>query len=274
MLVVSAYALDFCYTYVYRNSATQNKAQYICSLKSQKFDYIFIGSSRVENSVISAEIEKKTNKKTINLGVQGATIKDLVFITKLLKDLNVDYEKVFFQLDYKINDVDEYSKKFQTELFPFLGTNELIDEHVFNNYENKFELKYMPFYKYNIAAQNLGLRNIILTVFDFKRKVDKTKGYNPLEGSEKKIKELLPRYNSENKYLADLIKTKNASFFSCPLFSSIKTNSYFEDLKTTIPTFYDFTNSIKKEVFFKDSYHLNDKGAVVFTNILIEKLKL
>lgn len=274
ILFISAYALDFGFTYVYRNSPPQNKAQYIASLKNQEFDYVFIGSSRVENSVIPEIIEQKTNKKTINLGVQGATTKDLVFIINLLKNLNVDYNKVFFQLDYKINDVNEFSKKFQTELFPFLGTNEMIDSYVFDNCKDKNAIKYMPFYKYNVAFHNLGLRNVILTVFNFKRKIDENNGYVPLFGSGKMNTELLPKFTAKNQYLSELIKTKKASFFSCPLFLSISKNNYFDDLKTTIPTFNDFSSSVVKEEFFKDSYHLNHNGAIVFTNILIEKLKL
>lgn len=274
VLMVCAYALDFGFTYVYKNTSSQNKAQYINSLKNQKFDYVFIGSSRVENSVIPEIIEQKTNKKTINLGVQGATTKDLVFITSLLKNLNVSYDKVFFQLDYKINDVNEYSKKFQTELFPFLGTNKIIDSYVFNNCKDKNAIKYMPFYKYNVAFHNLGLRNIVLTIFDFKRKIDVNKGYAPLYGSGKMNTELLPKFTAKNHHLNKLITTKNAIFFSCPLYSSINKNHYFDDLKKTIPTLNDFSNNIKEKEFFKDSYHLNNIGAVTFTNILIEKLKL
>ena len=274
VLILCAYTLDFCFTYVYKNTSPQNKAQYINSLKNQKFDYIFIGSSRVENSVIAEEIEKQTNKKTINLGVQGATTKDLVFVTNLLKNLNVDYNKVFFQLDYKINDRNEFSKKFQTELFPFLGTNEIIDSYVFNNCKDKTAIKYMPFYKYNVASHNLGLRNIILTVFNFKLKINENNGYIPLYGSGKMNTELLPKFNAKNQYLDKLITTKNAVFFSCPLYSSININNYFYDLKRTLPALNDFSNSIKKKEFFKDSYHLNNNGSVAFTNILIEKLKL
>ncbi|SEP54917.1 hypothetical protein [Flavobacterium urocaniciphilum] len=274
MFTICAYALDFGFTYVYRNSSPQNKVQYISSLKNQKLDYIFIGSSRVENSVIPEIIEEKTKKRTINLGVQGATIKDLVFITKLLNDLNISYKKVFFQLDYKINDVDQYSKKFQTELYPFIGINELIDNYVFDNNLNKFELKYLPFYKYNIASQNLGFRNIMLTVLKIKKTVHKSQGYMPLNGSEKMTFEILPKYNSNNKYLTELLKTKKASFFSCPLFSTISKNNYFDDLKNTITDFKDLSSSVVKKELFKDSYHLNNDGAIVFTNILIDKLKL
>jgi hypothetical protein len=274
VFILCAYTLDFCFTYIYNITSPQNKAQYIISLKNKKFDYIFIGSSRVENSVIALEIEKKTNKKTINLGVQGATIKDLVFITNLLTELNVKYEKLFFQLDYKINDINEFSKKFQTELFPFLGTNKIIDSYVLNSRKDKIAIKYMPFYKYNLASHNLGFRNIFLTVFNFKREINKNNGYVPLYGSGEMKTELLPKFNSKNQYFNKLITTKKAVFFSCPLFSTINRNNYFYDLKRTLPALNDFSNSIKERVFYKDSYHLNNNGSVVFTNILIEKLKL
>jgi hypothetical protein len=274
MLVISAYALDFGFTYTYGFASPKTKVQYLRSLKNQKFDYIFIGSSRVENSIIPAIIEQKTNKKTINLGVQGATTQDLVFIMDLLEDLNVTYGKVFLQLDYKINDVNQFSKKFQTELFPFLGTSKIIDSYVFATNKDKNALKYIPFYTYTVASQNLGLRNVVLTLFNLEHKITKNKGYVALYGSEKMNVEILPQYVSKNRYLDQLLLTKKAVYFSCPLYSSIQTHSYFDQLKTSIPGFTDFTGSISKKTLFKDSYHLNHDGAVVFTNLIIQKLKL
>ena len=69
--------LDYTYTTVYQHSTPRNKFQYLFQLKPQKIDYVFLGSSRVENSIIPNEIEKKTNKKAMNLGFQAAKMQDI-----------------------------------------------------------------------------------------------------------------------------------------------------------------------------------------------------
>ena len=200
---------------------------------------------------------------------------DLVFILDLMGSLKITYNTVFLQLDYKVNDVTDYSKKFQTELFPFLGTNAVIDSYVLATNREYHILKQVPFYKYIVASQNLGVRNVVLTLLNFKPILISNKGYVPLQGSTAQMKsEILPKFVSKNRYLDQLLLTKKAVYFSCPLYSSIQTHSYFDQLKTSIPVFTDFTGSISNKTLFKDSYHLNHDGAVVFTNLLIQKLKL
>jgi hypothetical protein len=281
MLVISACVLDFVYTYVYKNSPPQNKVQYINSLKNQKFDYIFIGSSRVENSVIAEEIEKKTNKKTINLGIKGLKLKDMSCIIKLLKEYNVSYQKIFIQLDYSFNNEEESSKFFSFELLPFCGSSNLIiDSYLKSTNENFLFYKYIPFVKYTDSDQLIGFRKIISSLKNKPSAFKLNKGYEPLYGFSSRQPEKIPKIvNKKNKYFSEInifAKSKNLNviYFSSPVSSDTKNLDYFDKLKTQIPEINNFHNTLNDHKYFSDNLHVNDDGAIVFTTILIEKLKL
>ena len=281
ILIVCAYALDFGFTYVYKNASPQSKVQFINSLKNQKFDYIFIGSSRVENSVIAEEIEKKTNKKTINLGIKGLKLKDMSYIIKILKGYNVSYQKMFIQIDYSFNHEEESSKFFSFELLPFCGSSNLIiDAYLKNTNENFLFYKYIPFVKYTNSDQLIGFRKIISSLKNKPSAFKLNKGYQPLYGFSSRQAEKIPKIaNKKNKYFSEIntfAKSKNLNviYFSAPVSLKSENLDYFDKLKKNVPQLHNFHNVISEDKFFYDNLHINNNGAIVFTNILIEKLKL
>ena len=76
VIIALMYLLDTLYTYVYKNSIPRNKVSYLLSLNDKKIDYVFLGSSRVDNNIIAKVIETETGKIAINFGVQGAKLDD------------------------------------------------------------------------------------------------------------------------------------------------------------------------------------------------------
>lgn len=280
-LIACAYVLDFGFTYVYKNATPQNKVQYINSLKNQKIDYIFIGSSRVENSVIAEEIEKKTNKKTINLGIKGLKLKDMSYIIKLLKDYNVSYEKIFIQIDYSFNHEEESSKFFGFELLPFCNSsNPIINEYLESTNESYLQYKYIPFFKYTGSDQLIGFRKVFSSLKNKPSIFKSSKGYEPLYGfSSRKLEKIPNSANKENKYFSEInnfIKSKNLNviYFSAPVSLKSENLEYFDKLKKNVPQLHNFHNVIAEEKYFYDKLHVNHDGAIAFTNVLIEKLKL
>ena len=281
ILIVCAYALDFGFTYVYKNASPQSKVQFINSLKNQKFDYIFIGSSRVENSVIAEEIEKKTNKKTINLGIKGLKLKDMSYIIKILKGYNVSYQKMFIQIDYSFNHEEESSKFFSFELLPFCGSSNLIiDAYLKNTNENFLFYKYIPFVKYTNSDQLIGFRKIISSLKNKPSAFKLNKGYQPLYGcSSRKLEKIPNKANKTNKYFCQIntfAKSKNLNviYFSAPVSLKSENLNYFDELKKNVPQLHNFHNVISEDKYFYDKLHVNHDGALAFTNVLIEKLKL
>jgi len=55
VLIVSL-AFDLVYTHTYKNSNPRSKFQYLRSLKNTKINYIFLGSSRVDNGIVPSII--------------------------------------------------------------------------------------------------------------------------------------------------------------------------------------------------------------------------
>lgn len=281
VFIISAYVLDFAFTYLFQHSQPYTKAQYIHTLKNQKFDYIFMGSSRVENSVIPEIIEQKTNKKTLNLGMSALKLKDMIFILKLLKEYNISYKKIFIQVDYSYNKQEDYSKFFSSELLPYSSNsgNEITNYLAATN-SNYFFLKHVPFLKYSSSEQLIGFRKIFLSSLKRTTIFSKNKGYKAIFGSSVKVIEEMPNYLIEsNKYQLEIDnfakKEKlNVNYFSTPVSNNTRNLDFFNKLKKNIPSLTNLHDVIAEEKYFNDNCHLNDEGAIVFTNILIEKLKL
>lgn len=280
-LIMSAYLIDFGFTYVFQHSQPYTKAQYIHTLKNQKFDYIFMGSSRVENSVIPEIIEQKTNKKTLNLGMSALKLKDMSFLLKLLKEYNITYDKIFIQVDYSYNKEGDFSKFFSSELLPYTNvSNEEMDDYLAETNANYFFLKYVPFLKYSNSEQLIGFRKIFLSSLKRTTIFNENKGYKAIFGKSIKVIEEMPNYIIEsNKYQVEIDnfarKEKlKVNFFSTPVSFNTKNLDFFNKLKINIPSLTNFHNVIANEKYFNDNCHLNHDGAVAFTNILIEKLKL
>lgn len=284
LLLLCALALDSIYTSVYKNTTPQNKVQFIHSLKNRKFNYIFIGSSRVENSVISQQIENKTNKTTINLGVKGLKLKDMSYIIKLLHRNDVLFDIVFIQLDYSYNYEEDHSKFFNFELLPFCDSydspDSYVDVYLKSTNKKYFYYKYVPFLKYIDSDELVGFRKVIASLKNKTSNFELNKGYVPIFGTSYINKEKIPNHvNIKNKYFKEidlLLKNNNQRvvYFSAPVSLSTDNLDYFNKLKIVVPNLYNFHDVISNQIYFQDNLHLNHDGAVIFTNILIDQLKL
>jgi len=128
IVITLLYFFDAFYNFVYNNSIPRNKNQYIMSLNNDTIDYVFLGSSRVENFIVTREIEKQTNKKAVNLGTQGAKLDDILIYLKLLINKGVKTEKVFIQIDYIFN-FESNSDIVKSQSVPYIDTNPIIDSY-------------------------------------------------------------------------------------------------------------------------------------------------
>ncbi len=118
--------LDSIYTYVFKNGTPRNKLAYLMSIENKKIDYVFIGSSRVDNTVDAEVIEDITGKTALNLGVQGGKIDDFFMLLQLLKKQNVQTEVIFIQIDYVFN-MEGNSEILKSNLMPYIEESFLSD---------------------------------------------------------------------------------------------------------------------------------------------------
>lgn len=63
--VILLFCLDTVYTEVYIRSHIRNKTKYVLQMNNQKINYIFLGSSRVENHIDTELVNKLTSKKAL-----------------------------------------------------------------------------------------------------------------------------------------------------------------------------------------------------------------
>ena len=281
MLIVCAYALDFFYTNVFENSIPRTKFQNLRGLKNQSIDYVFLGSSRVENGISPKVIKDKTGKNAINLGFQASKLSDIYLIFQLLDEYNIKYKKVFIQVDYIFNIEKGFSNVLSYEVLPFINENKLLTNHCqFNDSINFWRNKNLPFYRYSITSQKIGMREIVMNLLKKQTAISVNKGFDPLFGSFSGGKYALPEtISNKNKYY-DLIANyslknkKDVTFFTAPFRILNNDFSFINKLKTKIPNLNDFSNALPHDNYFQNNSHLNNDGAIAFTNILIEKLKL
>ena len=281
ILVVSAFVLDFVYTTIFSIGLPRTKFQNLRALKNQSVDYVFLGSSRVENGISPEIIKNKTGKTAINFGFQASKMSDINLILKLLDEYHIHYKKAFIQVDYIFNIETGFSNVLSYEILPFIHESELISNHCqLNDTINFWRNKHIPFYRYSITSQKIGMREVFSNLLKKNTPILQNKGYSPLYGDFSGGNYTLPTtIVSNNKYYDSILKyslsnKKEITFFTAPFIISNNDFSFINKLKTKVPSLKDFSNVLPDKKYFQNNSHLNHNGAITFTNLLIEKLKL
>jgi hypothetical protein len=184
--------LDIVYTKIYETSYPRTKFQYLRSLKNKKIDYVFLGSSRVENGIVPSVIYDRTGKVAVNLGFQAAKLVDIYTILQLVKEYNIHYETLFIQVDYIYNIADGHSNIFEYEMTPFIRENAITKEYSDNFAAEPFANYYVPFYRFCNNDLKLGFREVFANLIQKRTKVVANRGYVALKGNEVKLEGSLP----------------------------------------------------------------------------------
>lgn len=271
--------LDIVYTEVYRNSPPRTKIQYLRSLKNKKIDYLFLGSSRVENGINPLLIEKQTHKTCINLGIPASKLNDIYTVLQLLESYHVEYGRAFIQVDYIFN-MNERSNILQYQFIPFIRDNEKTKE-CFRYLDNFDACYYLPFYRYCVNDYRIGLREAAMNFSGGKKKVIENKGFVPrFDVADKKSDVSLPGTILKNNPAFDSIvsycKKNNikVTYFCTPFMSGTKNMEFMDKLRQKIPGLKDYSQLIANDSLFSDGRHLNNRGATYFTNHIVSDLGL
>jgi hypothetical protein len=250
------------------------------SLKNKKVDYIFIGSSRVENGIVPSIIYDKTRKEAINLGFQAAKLVDIYTLLQLIKVYNIQYDTLFVQVDYIYNIVDGHSTIFQYEMIPFIRENAIVKEYSDRFSDHPLATYYVPFYRYCNTDLKMGFREIFANLIDKQSNIIINKGYRAFQGSALKLEGALPDALLENNPTFDSIQSFSKQnhmkvvFYCAPFCQNNKNKDFTSKLKKKIPDFLDFSATIIEDGMFLNCNHLNDSGARRFTEIFTEELLL
>jgi hypothetical protein len=281
ILLVIALSLDLVYTFLYTKIIDSSKFQFIKKQEDKRFNYVFLGSSRVVNHIYPKVIDSITSKKSINFGVMDAKPKDVFTLLKLLDYYNIKSDSIFIQTDYYYNS-DEKSNFLYVDLIPYLRENEIITSY-FQDEKDFLGLYYFPFYRYSKNNPKLGIRELLASL-NRKNIFDVNKGYIGLKGNETKEgtwQRELPKKIERNTLYNDSIKNylvangKKSFFFTAPFRPDTKNLFFISQLKDEFSVFWDFSKQISDTKLFKNGYHLNEKGAKQFSvqisNAIISK---
>ncbi|RKE97976.1 hypothetical protein [Ichthyenterobacterium magnum] len=281
VIVVLLCVLDLAYTWVYEHSDPRNKTQFILSLKeSDTLDYVFLGSSRVENTIVTSKIKALTDKTVLNLGTQGAKLDDVNIFLQLLLSRNIKINKVFIQVDYLFN-FESSSDIVRSQSLPFIRKHSIIKTYL-QKTDSSFNLNYyLPFYRYAKNDYRVGFREFVASSINRKAVVNFNDGFLPLYGKMKSssISTLPKTILKQNKSfdIIDSICRKNkidVIYFCAPFCQNLKNRDYVDSLKIRIPNFKDFSEVVTNNALFQNCSHLNEEGANYFTELLIKELKL
>lgn len=269
LTVALLYLCDFIYTQVYINSNPRNKLKYILNTKNKSFDIVFMGSSRVANHIDTKLFDSLSNKKTVNLGVEGAGLNDNLLQLKLLI-ANNNILNVFLQIDSNF-EYDKPSNIAISEAMPFLNYNNIINTHIkkyFNNFE---KLEYIPFYRYAVNDPKIGFREMFFSVVNKKPRTNPSIGFTPKFGNKLPLIESnLPKTIKLKNIILDEItdicrKNKiQLTLYISPYCSKTKNLKYIEKLITKVPNLIDLSKGYDDKLFYNCG-HLNNQGAKIFT---------
>ncbi|NUY80836.1 hypothetical protein HUK80_08025 [Flavobacterium sp. MAH-1] len=266
--------LDVCYTQIFETSPPRSKFQLLRNLKGQKIGYAFLGSSRVDNDIVPELIEQETGKKSLNLGFQASKMYDIHTILRLLKEYDVQSDRVFVQMDYTFN-AGGHSNMMLHEVLPFIRDNEVTRRH-FAVLPDHDALYYVPFYRYAAYDFKIGFREMMMNVLHKRTALALSGGYHPVFGHEQKENHnTLPDTIWKSNPYFDSIRSfadKNrldVTYFCAPFDTKTKNIGYVKLLKGKIPNLRDYSQSIRDTMSFANHFHLNDVGAREFTTQFI-----
>jgi len=280
-VLVMLFVLDYIYTSVYKKSYPRNKTQYILALDVRDtLDYVFLGSSRVENTIVTKRIEELTGKRAINLGTQGAKLNDINMFLNLLIDNKVVFNRLFVQMDYNFNNKGS-SDLVRSQALPYIHNTTSISNYLKHNDSNFNKYYYVPFYKYATNDYRIGLREVFASAISKKAKTNFRSGYKPVIGQMKPdASSKLPLEIVSNNIGFQTIdsicnaRNINVTYYCAPFCSNLENRHYLDHLGCKIDNFIDFSAAIDNDKYFQNCSHLNLEGAKLFTELLIKELNL
>lgn len=278
IIIVVMSVLDVVYTKIYGTSHPRTKFQYLRSLKNKKVDYVFIGSSRVENGIVPSIVKQKTGKEAVNLGFQAAKLGDIYTLLQLIKEYDIHYETILIQVDYIYNIEGGHSNIFEYEMTPFFRENKVTKAYLYRFVENPFANYYFPFYRYCNNDLKLGFREVFANSIHKKNNVTKDVGYGAKYGNATELSGVLPAVildkNAVMGSIQSFVKQNKMKvvFYCAPFCKNNRNKDFTTKLKTKIPGFQDFSGAIDDDAMFINCNHLNDSGARRFTEIFTEEV--
>ena len=277
VFVIGLILLEQVYDFIFANGVIRSKHQKVQSLEEGAyFEYVFLGSSRTENTIDCEVVEQITGKPCINLGISGSSLQDSYLLLKLLIAKGVKVKHVFVQVDYSYNEKDlTLSPAFKATLIPY--RNDPVIREQLSKEEDGLYILNVPFYGYLKYEKVVGFREIFNQSIRKNPGKNFNNGFSPLKGTGTKLYGTLPvevaAENSSLQKMELLLSNRetNIHYFLAPYCSKVKNRDFALKLEEKLPEIYNYISLFDtREEFYVDCGHLNSTGAKKFTKTLIK----
>jgi hypothetical protein len=268
--IMIAVVLDGLYTCVFLQSKNRGKVETIFTSEAQKYDVIFLGTSRANNHFVTKMFEDK-GLKAFNYGMSGGHLFETSLLLKLMIERKYEIKNVILEADLSLAN-DKESEGISAKFLPYIHNSDIIKEH-FKTYKNFNELYYIPFYRYIKYETKIGFREFFYTAVHKNNNSLDNLGYYPLvknkNGNMKNnIVDLDPLpHNRYYEEIKNLCKANNINLITVmtPMCENVTGMNYFDKVKKAYPEIYNYENVVTENKYFSSCGHMTDTGARIFT---------
>jgi hypothetical protein len=273
ILFIASMLLDVIFTIIISQSSERNKVENVLHSFGKKYDVVIMGTSRANNHFVTDLFEKK-GLKSFNYGISGSHLFETSLLLKLMMANKFQIKNLILEADLSI--CNENRDEGTTARFmPYIHTNSIIKEHYKHEIDFK-KLYYVPFYRYIKFDSKIGFREVYEVLAKKPTNTLYNKGYYPLisdkKGSMKNdistLKVIRNKYYEEIKKLC---KQNNINLIvvMTPMCKNTKGLDYFDNVKKQYPEINNFENTVTDDRYFASCGHLNNEGAIIYTNHII-----
>lgn len=270
---IASLLLDVLFTTILSQSSERNKVENVIHSFGKKYDVIIMGTSRANNHFVTNLFEKK-GLKSFNYGISGSHLFETSLLLKIMIANKFQIKNLILEADLSICN-EKRDEGTTARFMPYIHTNSIIKEHYKNQSDYK-KLYYLPFNRYIKFDAKIGFREVHEVLSKKPTNTLQNKGYYPLisdkKGSMKNdistIKVIRNKYYEEIKKIC---KQNNINLIvvMTPMCKNTKGLDYFDKVKKQYPEINNFENIVTDDRYFASCGHLNNEGANIFTNHII-----
>ncbi|MHC0442725.1 hypothetical protein [Flavobacterium sp. 3-210] len=265
-----AVILDGIYTAVFLQSRNRGKIETVFNSNAEKYDVVFLGTSRAHNHFVAQMFEDK-GLKTFNYGISAGHMFETSLLLKLMLDRKYIIKNVILEADLSLAN-DQQSEGISCRFLPYIHNSEVIKKH-FESTELFNELYYIPFYRYIKYETKIGFREVFYAAVHKKTNVLDNLGFYPLKKHKNgNMKNNIVNLNPipHNKYYEEIkkvCKENNINLITVmtPMCENVVGMNYFEKIKKAYPEIHNYENVVVEDMYFSSCGHMTDEGAKLFT---------
>ena len=273
ILFIASLLLDVIFTTIISQSSERNKVENVMHSFDNKYDVVVMGTSRANNHFVTDLFEKK-GLKSFNYGISGSHLFETSLLLKLMMANKFQIKNLILEADLSICN-EKRDEGITARFMPYIHTNSIIKEHYKKESDFK-QLYYVPFYRYIKFDAKIGFREVYEVLSKKPTNTLYNKGYYPLisdkKGSMKNnistLKVIRNKYYEEIKKIC---KQNNINLIvvMTPMCKNTKGLDYFDKVKKQYPEINNFENTVTDDRYFASCGHLNNEGAIIYTNHII-----